>query len=92
MIIECQHIEIKDEGNGKGKTIKVFGYAGLITTIEISSARLKGEWVEWLDERWGGTYLTCSLCRAEPLRDNHNKFVRSNFCPNCGTDMRGEKK
>lgn len=54
--------------------------------------RRPGEWLEWDDEKWGGTTVYCSVCKLKALRSSTNGFVMSNFCPNCGADMRKEKK
>ena len=89
MIIECQHIEINDEGNGKGKTIKVFGYEGLITTIEISSARLKGEWMQEDHTDEILNIWRCSNCKEDFCSEvgGHPKEWNYNYCPNCGAAM-----
>ena len=50
--------------------------------------RPHGKWLEWVDEKWGGTTIYCSVCKLKALRSSTNDFVMSNFCPNCGADMR----
>lgn len=52
--------------------------------------RPHGKWLEWVDEKWGGTTIYCSVCKLKALRSSTNDFVMSNFCPNCGADMREE--
>lgn len=52
--------------------------------------RPHGKWLEWVDEKWGGTTVYCSVCKLKALRSSSNDFVMSNFCPQCGADMRGE--
>lgn len=42
---------------------------------------VRGKWIDHQQGRW--VYAKCSEC--ETVHD-----VRSNFCPNCGADMRGE--
>lgn len=57
-----------------------------------ASTRPQGEWNEWTDERWGGTMIYCPYCKETALkeyRDGLYRWVKSNFCPNCGADMRG---
>ena len=47
---------------------------------------VRGEWIEVLIDTYGGghfTYSKCSVCQSEQIID-------SNFCPNCGADMRGD--
>jgi len=56
--------------------------------------RSKGEWKEWFDERWGGTTIYCPYCHEDALENNKEglyRQVKSNFCPNCGADMREAK-
>ena len=45
----------------------------------------KGKWKR-IDHGNGLYYYYCPYCRYMP-RDN----ILSNFCPNCGVDMRGKK-
>ena len=60
--------------------------------------REKGEWLNWKldvigqDEAWCG--WTCSVCNHELVFDEAvtREDFASDFCPNCGSDMRGEKK
>lgn len=48
--------------------------------------RPQGEWIEGYHGHF--ETLDCSLCGY--VRDN--RYATSNFCPNCGADMRGEKE
>ena len=51
----------------------------------------KGEWLEWEDERWGGVWHYCSNCHNDALYkrvDGTFKQILSDYCPNCGADMR----
>ena len=41
----------------------------------------RGKWIDHQEGRW--IYAKCSVCGT--VHD-----VKSNFCPNCGADMRGE--
>ena len=43
---------------------------------------VKGEWIEVIDIGYHG--WRCNLCGEDSYR-------KSNFCPNCGADMRGER-
>lgn len=51
----------------------------------LEELRPKGEWIEHKTK--GGTViaLTCPKCMKSP-----KNAVRSDFCPHCGADMRGE--
>ena len=48
----------------------------------------KGKWELHTDERFDIDYYKCSECGYEPYR----KMDISNFCPNCGADMRPQDK
>ena len=58
---------------------------------EVPSAQMKGEWKynpnDYDDNTW-----ECSVCK-EPwtLIDGTPQDNNMNYCPNCGSDMRGEK-
>lgn len=61
-----------------------------ITTVnEIKSTepQKKGKWIkkEPTIKELHGCYYECSKCHKSSL-----PFQKLNFCPNCGTDMRGE--
>lgn len=50
--------------------------------------RPKGEWIEKQDNKGG--WWECNKCGKEPLRnfDVGLTMALSNFCPNCGAEMR----
>ena len=50
-------------------------------TIDAASV-VHGEWIDVSD--WWTPYQKCSICGA--IVDGYG----SNFCPNCGADMRGD--
>lgn len=48
-----------------------------------------GEWIETYDE------MVCSKCHMPPItkeEENGKIEILTKYCPNCGADMRGEKK
>ena len=54
---------------------------------------VKGEWLPM--KRFGGEAgqtpdVMCSVCNAPALWLGTLGCIRSNYCPNCGADMRGE--
>lgn len=73
----------------EGDTYKTF--PDWCPLVEVSSAEPKhGKWAEFVDDRWGGSYYSCSECGKEPLKDKRtNRRCLSNFCPNCGARMDG---
>ena len=67
--------------------------------ITILEAENKGEWIKIQsgDDKFPES-IVCSKCKNENSHldfDEHGEpigkvFITSNFCPNCGADMRGE--
>lgn len=55
--------------------------------------RPHGEWIEQFDVKTQYYTCTCSVC-GDTHRLLINYFLESNFCPNCGADMRkrGDQK
>jgi len=50
--------------------------------------RKRGRWIKQMDElAW---WYECSVCGDYPLKDAYGYESLSQFCPNCGADMRGE--
>lgn len=49
----------------------------------------RGRWNEWVDERWGGTYYSCSECGSEAIV-SRGKVQLTEFCPYCGAHMEKE--
>ena len=50
---------------------------------------VRGEWIDWCRLHLDGTFCwhrACSICGYERNDDNPDKDT--NFCPNCGADMR----
>ena len=55
---------------------------------------VRGEWLPM--KRFGGEKgqtpdVMCSVCHAPALWLGTLGCIRSNYCPNCGADMRGDK-
>lgn len=50
--------------------------------------RPQGKWIE-KHNYLSLVYHVCSICRQEPLELEEYESL-SNFCPNCGADMRGD--
>lgn len=40
---------------------------------------------EWIEKPWG---VVCSRCKAQALHTPNGNQSRSDFCPDCGADMR----
>lgn len=58
--------------------------------LVIKDKKPKGEWIKVQEIMF--SRHACSLCNHYPLVDEDTgETVLSNFCPNCGADMRGDK-
>ena len=64
---------------------KIIDRINAAPTINPESLRPKGEWKVYL----GGKELMCTACQATFWDEDGNGG--SDFCPNCGADMRGRK-
>jgi hypothetical protein len=40
---------------------------------------------EWIEKPWG---VVCSRCKAQALHTPNGNQSRSDYCPDCGADMR----
>ena len=71
-----------------GKDCECMEYMAL---RDMPSAQKKGHWVDGKRMKMDGTYYwfrQCSVCDYERNDDDSDKDT--NFCPNCGADMRGD--
>ena len=86
MPINCTHCPCSDDQtrfcNAAKKYIPMLGKPKFcpLATIE---ERKKGMWLFPYGDK---KYKRCSVCERDYYSIPHN----SNFCPNCGADMRGE--
>ncbi len=56
----------------------------------VEPKRKKGEWILLDDCSNSGYY--CSNCQKKVVREGWSKTVKKiNYCPNCGSDNRGEQ-
>ena len=63
----------------------VFAFDEAIEALEQQLKKTKGKWIESdKEDEFGFTWFKCSECGWEDT-------LKSNFCPNCGADMRGDK-
>ena len=54
-------------------------------TSTINIAPIRGSWVIC------GQGTFCPVCHKEALTDNFGNYVRTEFCPRCGADLRGNE-
>ena len=66
--------------------------SALCMAIEALQERTKGRWIEHLhigdDGSPRGSHYECSNCRYDDVYDIEDM----NYCPNCGSDNRGEEE
>ena len=58
-----------------------------VDAVEVVHGHWKKNWCD--NNMIGHEYEECSICGCSML--DTNQFWDSNFCPNCGADMRGEQ-
>ena len=80
-------------GNAKiAEAIYRFLCDGIEECEDAGPERKKGNWVDepvyrqTMDGKTWDGYTYCSVCK-----EMHKYGYRSNYCPNCGADMRGEQ-
>lgn len=63
---------------------------------EVKPKRKKGKWIkipEFCGDDVSGfidNHFSCSECKKEAEINSWGFYILSDFCPNCGADMRGE--
>ena len=82
----------EDNGNYRKMWIATKEDIDAIPTADVRE-NVKGEWLPM--KRFGGEAgqtpdVMCSVCNAPALWLGTLGCIRSNYCPNCGADMRGE--
>ena len=80
------HIEKAPTVDIKDQIAGAYNEGYMCGNKEAEKARPQGKWIEICDiKSWQFTneHYECDKC--------HYKGNKSNFCPNCGADMRGEK-
>ena len=69
------------------KGTRIQEYAKMILAIPAEDVRpvVRGEWEHSM---W---FITCSVCGYTSAdKDDEGDEIATNFCPNCGADMRGK--
>lgn len=60
-------------------------------TIDFDSLRPKGRWVDKWKWLYKNRLYKCSVCNETALGNDKTWFL-TDFCPNCGADMREERE
>lgn len=80
------------KGKAKSDAQKSLMGRVMFFTEQLPSAQPERKKGRWIDQDDGAYYpVECSECRKIPLFDVDGDYRLSNFCPNCGADMRGEQ-
>lgn len=66
-----------------------FGEIAEALNLAIKALRNERPHGKWID-RNGHTW--CSECRNDTIYLEGDRPLRTDFCPNCGADMRGDKE
>lgn len=80
------HEQLEPCGNGKYEYSEVV-YKDDIDNAPTIEERKTGKWIEIIDANEFGEPYPCGCYCSECGFQN---VVEDNFCPNCGTDMRGK--
>ena len=75
--------EVDENGLHSERWCGIMDAKQIIINTPFVSDRPQGEWIEMYRNGFGNMICMCSKCNFHA--------TKSNFCPNCGTDMRGEK-
>lgn len=75
-------IDALNEVINKDRYIRVVDAVASILDVPTPKPK-KGKWTDEQQDRW--IYAKCSECLT--IHD-----VKTNYCPNCGADMRGEEE
>lgn len=60
---------------------------------DLPSAERKGTWIRNMDSLIGAIQKPyCSVCGNSAIGNHGFDCIITNFCPNCGADMRGEEE
>ena len=74
-----------------GKYVLTEHDVAILTAIDALEERPKGEWIE-LPKAFDSKELPCKCSICEHILSFINFYPKSNFCPNCGADMRGKEE
>lgn len=93
--IDITDIEIPSDENDYDELV---AFADAIAEQEIMELpeRKKGKWIkkpEFCGDDVSGfidNHFSCSECKKEAEINSWGFYILSDFCPNCGADMRGE--
>lgn len=47
---------------------------------------------KWIEKGYEGIMTYCSECLHRAPFNNHQELILSNYCPNCGAKMEGDKE
>lgn len=83
----------REEAINECLKIQAFGISeNQINAMELAISALsenKGEWIE-LPKAFNANENPCECSKCGHILSFMNGYPKSNFCPNCGADMRGE--
>ena len=85
---DCKRVEIEDNGDKAFKTINIIRKNGLSVKIDISYARLKGEWINHRND-YGHNIADCSLCGKAMQWHDEDEDGIPRYCWYCGASMKG---
>lgn len=68
---------------GAKTTAAIISRINMQPSVDVAPVK-HGKW-----ESVGDAEYRCSICKHAPIVDINDNWTLSNFCPNCGTNMKG---
>lgn len=87
----CENILIKVHNAPTVTPDKIQAIMSDYLVYRCEPQRPQGEWIE-LPKAFDSRELPCKCSRCGHILSFMNHYPKSNFCPNCGADMRGKEE
>lgn len=90
-LIDADKIPWTDLNDNPNSNIKVLvTFADKVNRMPTIEERKKGKWIDM------GDFEQCSVCLGTRLKEVQTVYgkaiwIKTDYCPNCGADMRGER-
>lgn len=81
LIAEYDRVHIGEAGGAR----KLMVEAPAADVVEVVHGR-------WIEKGYEGIMTYCSECLHRAPFNNHQELILSNYCPNCGAKMDGERR
>lgn len=86
-LFDCEELERSKHWDGHTEK----DVTRLLSLPSAQSERKKGKWITTRTWAHDGE-IYCDQCESDAPTEGDYRQVKTNFCPNCGADMRGEQE